>query len=480
MPMNRMSDIKRKNGGLSRRRLLSAGAFAPLFASARADDYFPADPHTAPFPSPPGSQLPGAPYLRDNLGTLFTMDTGNLPHYYPRAGADSQGNAFAGYYVYVNGALINPDNGAPTSDYWHTVYFTQLIVDGKGVVFAKAPQGQWFSYNGVAFTGGSVPTITPAASIKVPPDPPRAAISPGSSGKVVRVGPSQTIKTITAALKTASAGDTLQLDAAEFDEGFVVRLPIHFKGTPATASTQGTVISGTGLAVSAYPMQGRGGVVPTTDCIFDDIRFTGWGLLSQRSDLTSAIRPSGQQWLTCNRCHFTGNQCGIGTDGGGEPNNVITLNDCRSDNNGLDDGFSHNYYFGNSTVRVISNNSDSTTPRGGHAFKSRSWSFAITGGTFDASDATPIDIPDGTAIPFLISGATITKNAADTNHGVLGYATESTGNGTAGGAISATIDADCADPFVVVNAGTVSFAGSTFKGNKVTAKGAAGAVIGLP
>jgi hypothetical protein len=326
--------------------------------------------------------------------------------------------------------------------------------------------------------GAIRPTIIGFAAAKSPPDPPHAAIAPGSSGKIIGVGPSQAIRTITAALATAAAGDTLRLDPATFNEGFVVRLPIYFKGTPATASTPGTVISGTTVMSSAYPMQGRAGVVPTTDSIFDDIQFTGWGLLSKHSDLTSAIRPAGQQWLTCNRCRFTGNQCGIGTDSSGQANNIVTLNDCTSDNNGLGDGLSHNYYFGNSTVLVVSNNSSSTSPRGGHALKSRAWAISIAGGTFDASDATPIDIPDGTTLPFLISGTTINKRADDNNHDILGYATESISNGTAGGVVGATINALCANPSVIVNAGTVSFAGSAVTGNKLMAKGN-GVVIGL-
>ena len=190
----RIDNTGMRNAILGRRQLLVTGALVPWANAARADDLFPADPYAAPFPSPPGSQLPGAPYLRDNLGTVFTMDTSNLPHYYPRTGPDSQGNAFAGYSVYVNRVLINPDHGAPKTDYWHTVYFTQLIVDNKGVVFAKAPEGQWFSYNGVTFSGAGVPTITPQAAAKVPADPPRAAIAPGSSGKVIPVGPSQAIR----------------------------------------------------------------------------------------------------------------------------------------------------------------------------------------------------------------------------------------------------------------------------------------------
>src|SRR5262249_7874256 len=112
------------NAAPTRRRLLTIGAVVPLLTPARGDDNFPADPYAAPFPSPPGSQIPGAPYLRDNLGTVFTMDTKNLPHYYPRTGSGSQGNAFAGYSVYINNALINPDNGAPGADFWHTIYFT--------------------------------------------------------------------------------------------------------------------------------------------------------------------------------------------------------------------------------------------------------------------------------------------------------------------------------------------------------------------
>lgn len=464
---------------LGRRRVLAMGALAPLATTARAADDFPADPYKAPFPSPPGSQIPGAPYLRDHLGTLFTMDTHNPPHYYPRTGPGSQGNAFAGYYVYINGGLANPDNGAPDNDPWHTVYTTQLIVDGKGVVFAKAPLGMWFAYDGTKFVAAGVPNITAPAATKMPPDPPRASVAPGSSGKVIRVGPSQPVRTIAAGLAAAGPGDTLQLDPVTFSEGFVVKLPIHFKGTPASAGSTGTVISGAGLAGSAYPMQGRGGVVPTTDCIFSDISFRDWGLLSKRSDLTSAIRPAGQQWLTCERCRFTGNQCAIGTDGGGTANIVVTLNECIAENNGLGDGYSHNYYFGNGTVRVLSTNSSSTAPRGGHAFKSRAWGLTISGGTFDASDATPIDIPDGTAVPFSISGATIDKSAGDANHGVLGYAAESTNNGTAGGAVSSTIHALCPGPFVLVNAGSVSFAGSSFTGNKVTAQGV-GSVAGLP
>lgn len=483
--------------GLSRRRVLIGAALVPWSVAGRAADDFPADPYKAPYPSPTGSMIPDKPYLRDSLGHVFTLGTQTpgdplvAPTYYPM-GPNSPGHpvqqasAYGGYVIYVNRVPVDYDPAAaagqgPGSN-WAVIYFTEMIVDYAGAVWAQGCNGQWYQYVGAGFHVQSSQPELKATEAKnmMPTDPPRATIAPGSSGRVVKVGPLQVIQTIDAALATAAAGDTLALDPVTFKEGFVVKVPIHFKGTPPKGGSPGTVISGAGVPLSAYPMHGRGGVVPTTDCIFDDIEFTGWGLLSQKSDLTSAIRPSGQLWLTCNRCRFEGNQCGIGTDGGGKPNNVVTLNDCNAEKNGLGDGYSHNHYFGNSTVRVVFKGSSSTSPKGGHALKSRAWGLTITGGTFDASDATPIDISDGTAAPFTIIDATINKHADDANHGVLGYAAESASNGSAGGTVSSVVNAACADPFVLVNAGVVSFSGSTFTGNRVTARGQASSVVGLP
>lgn len=463
-------------------------------------DYYPADPYDAPYPSPAGHTIPSKPYLRDKEGKIFRLVQSPPPIYYPNVrpagtvAGTQEGmyytSAFAGFPCSVNGVVVNtrnPPMPPPLNDYVAIIYFTMLQIDKNGLVWGVGANNLWYNYaSGNRFlpTGNDRPNIStaPPPVIAMPADPPKGAIQPGSTGRTILVGPSQAIKTLAAGIAAANAGDTLQLDAAVFKETARINIPLHIKG----AAAGGTVISGAGVPLSAYPMGGRGGFVPNgVDCIVDDVEFSGgWGILDKTaSDLTSAVRPVGPCWLVMNRCKFFDNQCGIGTDnviGTAAPRVVVVLNDCEAARNGLNDGRSHNFYLGTDTVRAKVTDLKSTAPTNGHAFKFRGWGLEIIGGVYESAHGSPINIPYGTASRAKLTDITLNKAATDDNHLIISYASEGSNNGTAGMTVTGRIIVLCPNPKMQVSAGVVDMTGVTWIGSRPVVNEGSGTVTGMP
>lgn len=449
----------------------SAPPSGPVAPPAGMPLAFPADPGSAPFPSPEnstsvvlGSALSGAPYLRDAAGVIYQLAiTGTPPTL-----ADPGGR------LHINGVLwigFGDATGAHVSE---------ILLRG-GRVYWQLSSGQWQTMTGTGSAANATPpapvAVAPGAAapiVAMPPDPSPAAVAPGSSGNVILAGPSQTIKTLADAIAAAKPGDTVRLDpGAVFTESVLIGVPIVLDGQGGLDGVGGAVVDGSSF--TSYARQ-LGGLVPLTDVIINGLEIRGFGMAEKSSGGTGGIRPGAACFITVRNCHI--HDCQNGLSSGGfavvwnVSNSLIEL--C-----GLGDGQSHNVYASTGTVRALFQSVASTGPRGGHALKSRAMKTDVVGGSYDADDETPIDFPQGSAVPFSITGAEIGKSVNAANHGLFGYALESQQNGAPGGTITGcTINARCPSPLIQVAAGTVTLSNNTFPGNKVAAAGA-GTVLGL-
>ena len=439
---------------------------APAAAAPAGDPNFPADPGSAPFPSPEnssslwlGGPLPsGKPYLRDATGSVYQIRAAVNP------GAMGtpmvNGAPENGARLYVNGTMVV--GGYPVAS----------MVVRQGMVYLTIASGQ--VQNFVAAMGStynaSLPPAwlagtTTAAPVPLPPlpaDPTPSAIAPGSSGRSLTVAVGQTLQSV---LDQAQAGDTVTVSPGTYTAGGSWKVPLKLVLTGAVFDLAGQ---------TANLPHGMGAFTPGADSIIQDGEIKNVALDQTTAQMTSAIRPNGPCFLTLNGVNMHDCQVGYGSGGFAV---VATLNKCTIANCGLGDGYTHGIYSHGNSLTL--NDCTVTSPKGGHAVKSRDPQLTISGGSFDATDATVVDMSDGTGAKFTFTGATFTKPAGSANHGVIGYAMESQGNGAAGGSITGgSIAALCDNPLIQTTGGTIAISGVTFTGNKVTTAGG-GTVTGL-
>ena len=441
----------------------------PNPAAAVTAKFFPADPGLAEFPSPEnsrmlrsGSAISGRPYLLDSTGAVHKLGpvTEAVPNGYTVNGAWAKGG----------GSDHSP--------------VPQLLVR-QGKVFAQANGGPWQFYNSAggslynaslpdAFqTDGSGQTTSNVASsaVKAPNRPVRQSPAPGTSGRTLKVCSNCQFTSISAAIKAAGAGDTVDIGPGRYREAppaWTVPLKIVF--------ANGASMDLTGLTGSLA--RGKGALIPAADSIIVNPVITGVAMDQKVAQSTAAIRPdNGAGYVDIVGGVLSGNQNGIA---GGDAPVVMTVTGTKLDDNGLGDGYTHNIYMSHGTLSVTLKDVQSTNPRGGHAAKVRAFEFAVSGGTFEAFSAASIDVPDGTVTPAIIDGATIVKKAGAYNHTVLDYATEDTASGNGGMILrNVTMDLRCDNPAILVGGGSIVTVEPSTKivGTKPDAKG--GTVKGL-
>ena len=433
----------------------AGGGTAGGGSTTPAGDYFPADPAVAKFPSPEDSQIlvlngviGGRPYLKDQAGAIHQIKAGagGVPQYY------KNGHLFA---VYPGEAVA------------------QCLVR-QGEVYMQIDSGIWkhVEPNGTMYNRGLPPawTTSPGGSTTpnlpaLPPLPKPSAIAPGSSGKVILVGPSRAFKTLSAAIPSAAAGDKIQLDAGTYTDtppAWSVPLLIDLGGATFNAAGKTPTLA-----------HGKALLCPAADSIIQNGTIVNVAMDQAQGQLTSAIRPdTGCGYLTINKMTLTNSQCGVGH--GGFPI-VIALSDSNISGNGLKantGSLTHNLYVGNECRRLTLTNVISNGTNEAHAIKYRGPELIVNGGTFASAPGKPFDIPNGATVPFKITGATIIKGANDPDHGVLACGEEGTENGLAGGTIrGGSIQANCDNPAILCPGGTITLSGVALSGNKITAIG---------
>jgi hypothetical protein len=419
-------------------------------------DNFPPDPGLAPFPSPENSQMlvlakkaSGRPYLKDTLGNVHQLKvdaTGGAEYW---VNGDSQ---MLGWGAHAN---------APPA---------QLLVRQGGVYIILTNGISQMLRNGSIYNTAVPPawTTTGAGGTPLPtvaPLPTPSAIAPGSSGRTIQCGIGQAIPTLSAAIPTARAGDKIQVAHGTYTDtppSWNVPLLIDLGGATFNAAGKTATLA-----------RGKALLCPTADSIIQNGTIVNVAMDQADGQLTSAIRPdTGCGYLTINRMTLTNNQCGIGH--GGFPI-VIGVSDSDISRNGLkanSGSLTHDLYVGIecrrlTLVEVIANGANEA-----HAIKYRGPELIVNGGTFASAPGKPFDLPNGAAIPFRITGATIIKGANDPDHGILAYGEEGTENGLAGGTINGgSIQANCNNPFILGPGGTINVTGVTLSGNKITATG---------
>ena len=329
-------------------------------------------------------------------------------------------------------------------------------VEPNGTMYNKGLPPAWTTSSG----GSTTPNLPALAPLPKP-----SAIAPGSSGRVIPVGPSRALKTLSAAIPTATAGDKIQLDPGTYIDtppAWSVPLLIDLGGATFNAAGKTATLA-----------NGKALLCPQADSIIQNGTITNVAMDQPQGELTSAIRPdAGCGYLTINRMTLTNNQCGVGH--GGFPI-VIAISDTNISGNGLranSGSLTHNLYVGIECRRLTLTNVISNGTNEAHAVKYRGPELIVNGGTFSSAPGKPFDIPNGTTVPFKITGATIIKGANDPDHGVLAYGEEGTDNGLAGGTISGgSIHANCDNPMILGSGGTITLSGVALSGNKITASG---------
>jgi hypothetical protein len=419
-------------------------------------DYFPADAGVAPFPSPENSQIlvlgtkvSGRPYLKDSLGNVHQLKV----------------NAEGGAEYWVNGGSQMPGWGAHAN-----APPAQLLVR-QGGVYIFLTNGITQMIRGGSIYNTSVPPAwagTAGGGAPVPAAPPLptpSAVAPGSSGRTIECGIGHPISTLSAAIATARAGDKIQLSAGIYrDTPPAWNVPLLIDLGGATFDAGGKTA---GLA------RGKALLCPAADSIIQNGTITNVAMDQGDGQLTSAIRPdAGCGYLTINKMRLTDNQCGIGH---GAVPIVITVSDCDISRNGLKvnkGALTHNLYVGIECRRLTLTNVIANGTNEAHSIKYRGPELIVNGGTFASAPGKPFDLPNGSTVPFKITGATIMKGANDPDHGIISYGAEGTDNGLAGGTINGgAIHANCNNPFIVGPGGTITVSGVALSGNKITASG---------
>jgi hypothetical protein len=319
--------------------------------------------------------------------------------------------------------------------------------------------------------GGNPGPLPPEGNPDAPAPPPQPAMMPGTTGRVLRVGPSPSYPTVTDALAGAQDGDTIQLAPNTPRQSF--------------ALSKGVLLDGGGNRwdFSGVPanqlFQSKGGIVVQGNVQAWHIKnFTilGCGAAERTHSLIAGIRCSVASHGVVETCTLSGNQNGFAAD---HLNWVIELRDVELSNNGIGDGLTHNLYC-NSGHTIKLTRVTSINPKGGHAIKSRAWNLIAEGGRFLAIE-TPLEMPEGGV--FQVTD-TIVAKAAGGSRRFISYGVENQQRGMfdTNRFDACVFDLPINNPFIHTVGGTMTFSPDckfTVGQGKILIDGA-GKVIGLP
>lgn len=215
------------------------------------------------------------------------------------------------------------------------------------------------------------------------------------------VGAGKTFSTLAAAIAASSAGDTILVDAGTYTNDFAyIGHALTIQGVGGLAKLQAV----------AQPPNGKAILTINGNVTLDHIEFTGTTVPHGNG---AGIRYEGGN-LTITNSWFHHNQNGIlaASSAGG----TITIDRSEFNNNGNNDGITHNIYV-NDIARLTITNSYFHAPEGGHQIKSRARETIVTNNRIQDGPDTignyAVDLPNGGA--GTIAGNVIEKGAQAQN-----------------------------------------------------------------
>ncbi len=229
--------------------------------------------------------------------------------------------------------------------------------------------------------------------------------------EIREVGPGKTYRTPCDAIRSARAGDVIEIDAGGSYDGDVCawttdRLTLRGRGGRARINAAGGNSEGKGIWV-----------IRGDDTVVENIEFTG---ARARDKNGAGIRLEGDN-LTVRNCHFHHNEEGILSGAGG----VVLIEHSEFGYNGHPNGQSHNLYIG-AASKLIFRFNYSHNSTGGHLLKSRAAENHILYNRLSSENGDgsfEVDLPRG-GRSFLI-GNLLQQGAANVNGHIVAFRTES-------------------------------------------------------
>jgi hypothetical protein len=286
-----------------------------------------------------------------------------------------------------------------------------------------------------------------------------------AAARVLRVGPTRSFKTPSAAAGAAQDGDVVEIDAGQYDDDFVTwnQDSLTLRGVGGRAHLHGTTLIGNGKAIW---------VIKGSDARVENIEFSGAQVVDENG---AGIRAEGTDLTICNG-YFHDNEDGI-LGGGGH----VLIEYSEFAFNGLGDGQTHNIYIAGAN-RFTLRYSYSHHAKIGHNVKTRApENFILYNRIMDENTGTAsyaVDMPDCGA-SYLI-GNLIQQGPDTDNSTMISYGAEGCNNPVRElYVINNTLVNDLGSGgFVYARSGTTGkITNNVFVGNGTLVSGAAGLLV---
>jgi len=254
--------------------------------------------------------------------------------------------------------------------------------------------------------------VAPAALLATTIDAVAGTSVRDAAVRVLRVGPTRAIKTISGAAGMARDGDTIEIDAGEYagDVAIWERSGVTIRGVNGRARLVANGAAAEGKAIW---------VVRADNLRVENVEFVG----ARVPDGNGAGIRFERGILRIKGCVFRGNENGILTSG--DPASMLEIEDSEFDRNGAGDGYSHNLYVG-AIARVIVTGSYFHRANVGHLLKSRARESRILYNRltdeFDGRASYELEFPNG-GLAFVI-GNVIQQSQRSENPVIVAYGRE--------------------------------------------------------
>jgi hypothetical protein len=308
-------------------------------------------------------------------------------------------------------AAVTQDNGACTFSY----RFDALPAGSYTVAFTnQAASDDPSTDDPISFSGATTVAVSTSGGAVQNFLPPR----------ILRVGPTRSLRLPSDAAAVAQDGDVIEIDAAEYLDDIVVWRRNHLTlrgvggGRAYMHATQIIPFDGTdtGNGKGIWVTAGRGITV-------ENVEFSGAKVPDENG---AGIRGDGPDLTVCNG-YFHDNEDGI-LGGGGN----VLIEYSEFANNGFGDGFTHNMYISSGTNRFTLRYSYTHHAKIGHTVKTRAReNYILYNRIMDEVTGTSsynIDVPDA-GLTYII-GNLIQQGPNTDNATLVAYGAESASNGT--------------------------------------------------